>query len=171
MINLKIPDEPVLRCFDWVILRIQNTTGIPKWWIYSRLWLSYTAIGVVNIFFGGKSRVVSGITAITFGVWMLIMVFRALPAEKYVQESADRQQVIIPNRGRARITGFLVRVAMVLNAMLFFGFTSVLNVASGITLIMAMYLGFTHTFPMTGPTLKERLHSFFTLRKPAEELG
>lgn len=154
---------------DWVVLRVQERTGVAKHCFLPFCWGAALTLGFTGDLFYGRNAAVS----IFLTLWLLAAVyFDWQPQWKQEQEQADRVRMVVTSKFRH--SKFFVTLS-VLFFVLF-----LINLIPPVRIIRVVEVGLqtitcalalANTFPMTGPTLSERLRGLFQSAQPRTSEG
>lgn len=150
----------IVRAAEFVLVRIQDRLGIPRWWLIRTSMNVYIGLNVIESVASRRLLAWSVVWAVTMiACW-------TVNANGYRrdQEEADNRRQIVPNPTRP-LWGITTWVVLILTGPLIplrgLRFADACYVAA----LWAFSLAGTHTFPMVGPTFRERLRGWLTFRR------
>jgi uncharacterized protein involved in cysteine biosynthesis len=149
---------------DWVVLRTQERVGIAKCYFLPACWGTALTLGVIGDLLYGRNVVVSVLLAL----WLLAAAyFDWQPAWKAEQQRADRIRMVVTTRFRdSRFFKFMLIAWAILFLLSFVPPIRILRIVEHATTTIAALLSIGNTFPMSGPTLSDRLRQLFALKTP-----
>lgn len=159
-------DHHLLMFFERRVVAFQDTTGIPKWKLIRVFTLFYLFCFVSQNLFRGRFSLF--LFDLLIGIALLFNWWNR-PCKKE-QEKADRTQMIVPNIVSNFFVFKLIRVIFVGTGVVVWGLSIYLGTLF-LTLNIMFYLDAIHTYPITGPTFKERLKNLFSNKKLATNEG
>lgn len=140
---------------DWIVLRVQERTGVAKCRFLPFCWGAALTLGFACDLFYGRNIAVSAFLTL----WLLAAVyFDWQPQWKEEQEQANRVRAVVISK--FRYSKFFVVMALLFFLLFLLNLVPpvrVLRLIEAALQTIASALALANTFPMTGPTLSERL--------------
>lgn len=162
----ELEERRMLSITEYLLVRFQNRFGIPKWRILVYGWCFFAVLGAV------RALIYNKLVALAFAAAPMVITMWCWIGEIYKreQEQADRATAIIPNSAKRSVALTIFRWATVMMLIVdFIPPVRLLDPPRDALMLAALCLGQCDTFPMIGPTLKDRVKALFTTRKTATD--
>lgn len=157
-------DRPLITLTEYLVFRFQDRTGIPNWRLLRTVWGLFIVVHTLR--FGLAAPWMMRIFITGWAILMLGMV-AGVSFDRELQEYADEQMAIVPSKAKESTVHLLLRVGTLAFAIMELARwprwlhhrldATRWHQISDWLLVAVIYLSVSDTFPMTGPTFKERV--------------